>query len=1419
MKMMAKLPPPIRSGTRDDDWGEHTPWLRTSSPDARTLEPRSRVAEGRFRFCTWGMAILLLTVLGEQAQAGKWWREEPQEMLLQLPRDASELAERWSVQKTAPELKTGQEGTEEAFWSAPQRGTSEVLSKVSLQPPYVLRARVRIHAGAWVVLYLGVDPTKSSDPERTHQASVVARPFYRGMTVDWKLAASPLHSLSGALRDEMASRLPGSGKKSGALSALPLQHRVSPLADPDDRRELESANASAPEVLGEWADLEVTVRDGRITFRFMGQTAESEWAESGHVCVRLVNGAELGSLSIVRPEGPRTDHGDRFAPLGLRSSLNCQALQAKDRSVALASGSLPPPDTTVRVASIPFVFPRPDGGNDHVDLGENLFRYRRTQNNDRTGVWHMWPQASQVEAGATRLSVPQRPWKRLWLVAASDGEADSVPIVSVRFYKPRAGYPIDAAGTVPLFAGKNRAKGARRLPVRRPDGAAGSLWLVPIELDGQRIASELREFNPLTMELTNEVHPWRDFPDPCNYGYFPGGLPSSVRVFAATLEAAPLSLLVRGGRPANAFVSPEKPTWQTTICNWCSEPVKGTLTVAVIDPYGKREAVVEHEVIVPSWRTLTVEDEFSPAVYGRYEVESVFHPTDGLPRNEAPDVSEIGHFVQLPPDTRKTNQDNSRWGFWTWLGGHDTNPDLEENYYILRAVGARGSGRRGGDEHLKLRKKWGIFYWPNHLSGGPQHGEQIAKLYEEAADVGYQCLFAERAVSMRVTYGTPREYMGEEIEGWDYTEAERNVIDQYTKTALETFKAVREKAPKFRRLALGWCNPGFHLPFLQEKFPKDLFDAMGIDFPTFERMPEMPNYDLSPQRTFFLKEYRKRYGYLDKPVVSVEAAPMVTNHPLALGPRVGADYYVRHGVLQLALGVDRFQAAWSLIDCAGAWGSQHYGCSGIVGRRPMFDPHPALPAFATMTRLLDLFQFDGYVPLGTLSAYCVRFKNLDRRLPHQYVYCLWTLRGRRPATLAFQAGKDGKSANAALIDEHSNETPLGLQGHHSTVTLTTTPVWITTDLPIEKGELGTPIYTEKPGHYARLLDTFDSPWTYDAADYPLYSQSYPDGRLETWPGPMKSEVVDSAERFSKVWRVTLQDPPEPKTLGAWFGVYEPKAPIAISGKARALGVWVNGCSNWGRFVYEIRDAEGETFVSCGTKLSWNCNDGHQWSFFNFDGWRYVEFPLPGSLPYDDYREADSVWWGSEDGDGIVDLPISLTKLVVEHRTHNIYVDEMVASPGLWAELDDLTAVYDDAEMMTDAPVALQQRTKGKALERSSDHPEALANPIADLQEKGVGAAAVILKIYPPETWNDGKRAMVDVQPVEGAKEYRIYVSAYESGAGAVRQTTSKELTFLVLNLRPEFPIHFFATYVDKDGKESKPSKVLTKVLKDEFFMK
>ena len=63
-------------------------------------------------------------------------------------------------------------------------------------------------------------------------------------------------------------------------------------------------------------------------------------------------------------------------------------------------------------------------------------------------------------------------------------------------------------------------------------------------------------------------------------------------------------------------------------------------------------------------------------------------------------------------------------------------------------------------------------------------------------------------------------------------------------------------------------------------------------------------------------------------------------------------------------------------------------------------------------------------------------------------------------------------------------------------------------------------------------------------------------------------------------------------------------------------MWVKGASDWGRVIYVLKDARDETWTSIGTQDQYNCDDLHSWSAFNFDGWRYLRFELPGHCGYD-----------------------------------------------------------------------------------------------------------------------------------------------------------------------------------------------------------
>ena len=142
----------------------------------------------------------------------------------------------------------------------------------------------------------------------------------------------------------------------------------------------------------------------------------------------------------------------------------------------------------------------------------------------------------------------------------------------------------------------------------------------------------------------------------------------------------------------------------------------------------------------------------------------------------------------------------------------------------------------------------------------------------------------------------------------------------------------------------------------------------------------------------------------------------------------------------------------------------------------------------------------------------------------------------------------------------------------------------------------------------------------------------------------------------------------------------------IPGKASHLGLWVKAASDWGRVVYCLRDAKGERWVSVGKKGEWNVDDVHNWSAFNFDGWRYLTFEMPANAPYDLYREAGTSFWGNYgEGDMVVDLPLTLEKIIVERRTHVIHGTEQLPAPpddvllgGLYAEYEKPADKADEA---------------------------------------------------------------------------------------------------------------------------------------------
>jgi hypothetical protein len=1206
---------------------------------------------------------------------------------------------------------------------------------------------------------------------------------------------------------------------SGGIGPYLKLDSVTPFSPEAFRLETEAGLAATPVPERMWVPLRIEVGPARVRMFFNGHLVADRPhldKSEGPVALEFRENLLVAGLGVRRLDKDLAP----YIRVPLEARLNAAG------SIDLASFNQPRDGVTVQ--GVPFMLASGASSNDHVDIGQSVFRHRLgtsyTADYDHRSTM---PSERQFDPARIMLTVPQRAYARAWILAGADDRPDHAPLMTLRVFKPATGWATDAAVTVPSWSAGSGAAGAKPVQVRTAAGKTVNLWLIPIELNTAEIAASYPG-GVLHIELTKEIKPNVGYPDPANYSYQAGGLPSSVQLYGLTLEEAPVRAVVTSDVHGNTYTAPEKATWKVTVKNQTARDLPVTVRVEVNDPYGKVTDSLEKKLTLKPRETQTPAFQPKTTVYGLYTVRTVVSA-------ERWSQARDGKLLMVPAVTRKATGQNSPWGVWLWGGGHDTYPDNVGNARLLKALGAINHfGNLSSPESETdfsmdaFRKEWGfgadhdriiprdVPAWGatatsnsvDYLAYRKEIGARAKALRTAHPDFEYVNCFAENSISLRLTHGIPAWALGQPDFVNDPKEQSR--IHQMLMVANAGAEGVKEHAPGVKFI-FAHCAPCFSLPFFKEKeWNWDLFAGFGMDMPQFERMPERQPRATEPSLLYFFQKELKDRGHADKEIVHLESY-FPSSHELALGHRGQADSIVRTAVLSLALGTTKFMHTWSLHDCGDRWGNQHYGCVGLISREPEYNPKPAAAAFATMTRVLDLAKYDGWVETGSRSAFCVRFKDDDR-----LVYAAWTVRGNRPLEIS-AAGDQGTFVK---IDENGNEFPLKLANGKASVELSPTPLWIVArGGAIKAAQVGTPVHAEAPAAGSVVLDDFEkADWSYDSHVYPRYGSNSWDMVRE--PAGMSQARVKSDERTSTVWRVTMTDRPQGKPCVGFYGVFTPPKPILIPGKAEALGIRGKGHSQWFRFIYEITDAKGEVWMSCGQKNAWNSDDIHSWSYFNHDGWRYMEFPLPANAPGDNYREKSSYSWSHSD-EGIADLPLTLTKVIVEMRTDIIYVNDLLPVDDFSIELDDLMAVYKNTENMTDKPVALQALAKDAW--RPNIVGSVLPNPIQQLRESGVGEAPVIEKMYTPEVMASGDQIFVKVKPVQGAKQYTIYVSAYEDGKGAkaaAGKAGAVDPTVVWVNkLQPSIPMYFFASYTDQDGKESKPSAARKTVLRDEFPFK
>ncbi len=1173
----------------------------------------------------------------------------------------------------------------------------------------------------------------------------------------------------------------------------------------DFRARVEHDMAALPTVQDKWLAVRIEVREGEVRFwvddRLVAHKTDADIHANGLTHISLSPGVQLAAYEVTPWSPPKG-----FEPIHLDGYANGLAFLG---GAALKPGTLPAGNPAA-VDGIPFVFPAVNAeGKDHIDVGRSLYRQANMEGYIQS-LGPRWYGSSHRDPARIQLRVPNGQYDTLYLLAAAEPKPDHVPHVTAMFYRPSAGFAENFGTDVPLATAQIST--TRPLAVTLANGKSANLWLVKIPLDPGRL-SAFADMDIVEVELTKQVRLFRSYPDPINYGWHQAGRPASVHVYGLTLGKVPVGFDFRPNRFGHVWTAPEIPAYTATLTNHTGAAQLGKLTVSTRSYDGTETSRQEKPVSLAAGASLPVKLAVPVKLNGYHDVTATLSIAGKT-------WTEKRSLVRLAPDTRSprwTEGKGALFGYWSYHAGHHT-PKADHHIELMTRAGARTSIGVVNKDNPWVKKHWtrvsaGAWEvspqpWAAKEPYDPKAYADYQKKVVEAFTTARNTLppeyrpdhvyfFPEPHVSTRLTEGNYPTYWG----GPEYTltpEEKRNLRTFFV-TAKCAAEAIRQKFPDLKIL-IPWGDALFIVPLLRAGFPKNLIDGSGIDTPGFERLPEMQLHQISVHRLYELKKEYAKAG-IPNPRLQYCEGIFVPTEPGSVSYREQMDIYNRWVLISMAYGVNRFYSGWFAFDCGNYYGSEHYGGCGIQRRNPYCDPKPAYAAYATMTDRLNEANFDGWLKTGSLTNYCLRFKG-----PRGPVYTLWNIRGKRPVTLTL-AGEGTVSVTDAM-----NNTRV-LKSKNKQVTVVTDPsvLYVTATPNLASVAVGEPDNSDaRPDKDAKLVaDLGDGSWSYSSKRDKVYENGT--FAVQRFPGKFTAAVVADPVH-GKVLGSTLDKQDKVRELMPWYNILVPKKPVVLPGAPAALGLWVKGGSDWGRVIYTLRDAKGERWTSIGTQDQYNCDDVHSWSAFNFDGWRYLRFELPGHTGFDNFRKYGTTWWRSDGGDGVVDLPLTLENIIIEQRSHVLYVNDVQPAASDTVRLGKLYVEYAAPADATPEAVRISRLRQPPPQGAAN-----LPNPIAELQRTGVSPATAITKLEPPLERNDGTLVHVHFKEASGAKQHFVWVSAHPDGRGAVNLTPGGAKSgALVRGLRPALKFYFWVTYLDAQGKISKPSPAASATLVDAF---
>lgn len=950
-----------------------------------------------------------------------------------------------------------------------------------------------------------------------------------------------------------------------------------------------------------------------------------------------------------------------------------------------AHDKLPAPmgKDTLTVGGVPFELTA--GGQGIVDLRKARWVEQKTDPADYYENYEGGPFAMH-DPRMPFLRVPAMDYVAAHVLAVADDDPGTTPNFTLRAGRYGASDQTvfhSFPGTAPRKSEANKVPAGEQIA-----SAAGPLFHVRVPFT-QVIAQDLQRW--IEIELTKEIRLARRQPDPCRFRSRPLGLPSGVKIAGLTLEASVLQMKVGSKESGHAFVEPQKPAFQVQLTNITSadQPYELGLTLKHLDG---ATTTFAKKGVVPARKSAEVSLDCTAVKLGYYDV--VVALRDGAGRRL---LERKTSCCLLPPDTRK-HRDKSPFGTWDFCGGHFTPHDGDVTGPLYVKLGFRW-GMPGFKP--EMRKKWAILAGnePNIFAKGEGVKNWEAQLKHSPDQPPTALLFHETSISGRHLTRLP-EFMTD-LPPYKYDATEQKTYKEMFDYATRAAREMRAKYPKVH-LRLGNGAIPTREAMYQMKFSPELFDSAGNESPAFGRPPEaQPPDTVAFNASIWLdRRLLDLYGYKSKPVNLCHETCYPACSPGNLTEQEQADYLVRHALHALAWEMPEIKLG-QICDMGNGYYFSNWGSIGLCHAKPELSVKPSFVSVATMTRVLDGVKFVRVVPMGSPALYCMEFTRPDGSQAH----ALWTLRGKRPVRLLMD-----RPGTWTLINNQGATSPLA--GPHGVieVELSTSPVYIAGAGKIDGAGSrnfgkGGPEYADKPAGkgsvLAPLADLVD--WTVEENRDP--ELEYYDFLCVRRKGDYGFEPVANFEGKDKVLKVTPYPIKHGKDTMPMYVALAHKKGIPVPGTPTEVGVWVNGNAAWGRLIFELQDASGQRWISLGAEQTdaprdwveklvppemlskwtkpgindWNTGDVFSISKINFDGWRWLAFPLPGNYPGEKHCwPANSQWrW---DKDGVVHYPLTFKRLIIELPEKVLHVKTYAPPPRAEIYLRDLSVGQDERQL-------------------------------------------------------------------------------------------------------------------------------------------